>query len=190
MVELATKVTLQRKEEAVIPMSNLAVQLKWTADVDLDLMVFYRMKEGQAGGILSENYPRGDQGKADQFPYITLDGDAGVGAVGGDNVENITISQLDPSIEEYYIVALNYTDAVAGSQSAFATYDGGVTVRSNEGGEETSVGIPLDASERGHVVLLGRIDNTTGTPRLINENRVMSLAQFAQDIPGAHLVTS
>lgn len=190
MAQLQAKVTLQPKQEAVLPLTDLAVRLAWTADVDLDLMVFYRTNEGNQGGILSENYPSGNQGQAGQFPYITLDEDAGVGAIGGDNDENITIEKIDPSIAEYYIVTINYTDAVAGNTSTFSSYDGGVTVKGHEAGEEVSVAVPLDASERGHVALIARIDNTSGTPKLINENKIMTLAQFSTEIPGATLVTS
>lgn len=188
MATLQAKVTLQPKQEAVLPLTDLTVRLAWTADVDLDLMVFYQKTDGGNGGILSENYPSGNQGLAGQFPYITLDEDAGVGATGGDNDENITIEKIDPSIAEYYIVTINYTDAINGNQSTFSTYDGGVVVKGYEKGKEVSVAVPLDASERGHVALIARIDNTSGTPKLINENRIMTLAQFTTEIPGAHLV--
>jgi len=190
MVVLAAKVTLARKEEVAIPLTDLHIRLSWTQEVDLDLMVFYRKQDGSNGGILSEHYPQGNQGVAGQFPYITLDDDAGVGATGGDHDENITISQIDPSIVEYYIVTINYTDCIGGKQSTFSEYDGGVVVKGNEGGEEKSVAVRLDATERGHVALIARIDNTTGTPKLVNENRIMTLATFAADIPGATLVTS
>lgn len=190
MATLQAKVTLQPKQEAVLPLTNLAVRLAWTADVDLDLMVFYRKTDGGNGGILSEHYPNGNQGRAGEFPYITLDEDAGVGATGGDNDENITIEKIDPTIAEYYIVTINYTDAISGNQSTFSSYDGGVIVKGTENGEETSVAVPLDASERGHVALIARIDNTSGTPKLVNENRIMTLAAFSTEVPGAHLVTS
>ena len=61
---------------------QINVSLVWNAAVDLDLMAFYRTRDGRTGGIYSDNYQGGSLGALDAFPYIQLSGDAGVGGVG------------------------------------------------------------------------------------------------------------
>ena len=149
------------------------VQLKWTKSVDLDIMAFYKAKDGRVGGVFSDQYPGGNRGDLNAFPFIQLDQDAGVGATGGENVETIRITKLD-DIAELYICALNYTDAAAGKEVSFAEYDGHVMLM-NDSGE--SFGVPLDSTEKGHAACIAKLDNSSPIgAKLINENKVMSLA--------------
>ncbi|MGK7904408.1 MAG: stress response protein [Hormoscilla sp.] len=183
MAELKAKVTLGKKgDEAYIPIHKLIVTLHWTANVDLDLMAFYKTKDDRTGAVLSANYPGGNQGSLSSFPYIKLSQDAGVGARGGDNQEELGISKLE-EMAEVYICTINYTDASVRKDSSFSDYDGGVVVRDDRG---ESVAIPLDATEKGHIAIIAKIDNTSPIgAKLINENRVVSLGKFAGSIPGA-----
>ncbi len=186
MAELKAKVTLKTKgEEAYIPVKQLMVTLKWTADVDLDLMAFYKAKDGRTGGVFSDNYPGGAMGSLNSFPYMQLSGDAGVGAVGGDNEEVLRITKLD-DLEELYICTLNYTDATQKKESSFSEYDGGVVVTDSKG---ESVAVPLDSTEKGHVAIIAKIDNSNPIgAKMINENRIIDLATFSETIPGANLL--
>lgn len=183
MAELKRKVTLNKKgEEAYVSVKQLMITLRWTADVDLDLMAFYKTKTGQPGGIFSDGYPGGSMGSLNSFPFIELSGDAGVGAKGGDNQEILRITKLD-DLAELYIVALNYTDASQKIASAFGSYDGSVIVM-NDRGEEVEV--PLNASEKGHVAVICKIDNTSPMgAKLVNMNEIMDLGTFVNKIPGA-----
>jgi uncharacterized protein involved in tellurium resistance len=96
MVEIKAKVTLKKKgEEAYLSVKQLMVSLKWSANVDLDLMAFYKSKDNQVGGVFSDNYAGGSMGNLNSFPYIQLSGDAGVGATGGENEEILRITKLD-----------------------------------------------------------------------------------------------
>jgi len=186
MERLKEKVTLHAPgEETAIAVKQLQVILHWRAPVDLDLMAFYRAKDGRVGGVFSDNYPGGNRGSLAQFPFIQLSADAGVDGQGGDHEEVLVIGRLDELVE-VYICALNYTDAVANRNSAFADYDGGVMVGDDSG---RSVAVPLNATESGQVAIIARIDhNAAGDALLRNENRILSLEEFFQALPGADLL--
>ena len=188
MADLKAKVTLKKKgEEAYVSVKQLMVTLKWTADVDLDLMAFYTAKDGRTGGVFSDNYPGGSMGSLNEFPFIQLSGDAGVGAQGGDNEEVLRITKLD-DISELYICTLNYTDASSGKNTSFSTYDGGVVVIDDKG---ESIAVPLDSTEQGQVAVIAKIDNSSPMgAKLINENQIVALDVFFKDIPGAKLLAS
>jgi uncharacterized protein involved in tellurium resistance len=188
MAELKAKVTLKQKgEEAHISLEQLMVTLRWTMDVDLDLMAFYKTKDGRTGGVVSDNYPGGSMGSLNSFPFIQLSGDAGVGGTGGDNEEILRIAKLN-EMQEVYICTINYTDAINSRASTFNNYDGGVIVLDDKG---ESVAVPLDSSDQGFVAIIARIDNSSPMgAKLINENRVIDLGTFASTIPGEEVITS
>ena len=183
MAELKAKITLKTKgDEAYISVKQLMVTLKWSANVDLDLMAFYKTKDGKTGAVFSDNYPGGTMGNLNAFPFIQLSGDAGVGAKGGDNEEVLRITKLD-DIAELYIMTLNYTDASQKKDAAFNSYDGGVVLMDDKG---ESIAVPLNSTEKGHIAIIAKIDNTSPMgAKLINENHIMSLDKFVEIIPGA-----
>ncbi|GAK58259.1 stress protein [Candidatus Vecturithrix granuli] len=184
MATLKPKVTLKTKgQEAYVSVKQLMVTLQWTASVDLDLMAFYKTKDGRVGGIFSDNYAGGDMGSLNTFPFIQLSADAGVGATGGQNEEVIRITKLD-DMAEVYICTINFTDASQGQESRFSKYDAQVTVVDDKG---ENVSVPLDSSQPGAVAVIAKIDNTGFMgAKLINENRIMSMAEFQANIPGAN----
>jgi uncharacterized protein involved in tellurium resistance len=188
MAEIKAKVVLKQKgDEAFVPIKQLMVQLKWTQGVDLDLMAFYKAKDGNTGGVFSDQYPGGNRGDLNSFPFIQLDQDAGVGGAGGDNQETIRMTKLD-DLEAVYLCALNYTDAVAGREVSFADYDGHVMLMDDTG---ESFGVPLDSTDKGHVVVIAKIDNSSPIgAKLINENKTLSLSQFFEQVPGAKVLSN
>lgn len=117
---------------------QLKVSLIWTSAVDLDLMAFYKTKDGKTGGVYSDNYAGGSFGDLNQFPFIQLSGDEGVGAVGGDNQEDLRIAKLD-DFEELNIVAVNFTDASSDTNKVFADYDARVEVTTDRGDRKSVV---------------------------------------------------
>jgi uncharacterized protein involved in tellurium resistance len=183
MAELKAKVTLKAKgEEAYVSIAQLMVTLKWSAAVDLDLMAFYKAKDGRVGGVYSDNYAGGSLGNLNAFPYIQLSGDAGTGAKGGDNEEVLRITKLD-DIAELYICTVNFTDASKNSNSSFSKYDAGVVVMDDKG---ESVAVPLDSTQPGTVAIIAKIDNSGFMgAKLVNENRVVDMGTFQSSIPGA-----
>ncbi|MDD1443729.1 hypothetical protein MEO93_25945, partial [Dolichospermum sp. ST_sed3] len=101
------KVTLKKKgEEVYISLKQLMVTLKWTTKVDLDLMAFYETKNGKTGGIFSQNYSGVSLGILNEFPFIELSGDSGVGATGGFSEDVIRISKLDDMKELSMIIEI------------------------------------------------------------------------------------
>lgn len=184
--EFKDKIVLKEKgSEAQIPLRKLSVSLRWTADVDLDLMAFYKAKDGSDGAVFSDLYPDGTMGNLDGFPYIQLSGDAGVGAVGGDNEEILQIEKLD-ELKELYICAYNYTDAHNHKASCFAKYDGSVTITSDN---NKAIEVPLNSGKRGYIAVIAKIDNSgRAGVKIVNENRIISIAEFKSSIPGANLL--
>jgi len=46
------KIVLENNgDNAYLSVKQLIITLKWTADVDLDLMAFYETKDGKKGGV-------------------------------------------------------------------------------------------------------------------------------------------
>ncbi len=160
---------------------QLKVSLLWTSAVDLDLMAFYKTKDGRTGGIYSDNYAGGSLGNLNQFPFIQLSGDEGVGAAGGDNREELRIGKLD-DFEELYICALNFTDASSGADKVFANYDARVQVATDRGEAHT---VRLDSSRPGSVAVICKFAGGFISQSLINDSEVMSLEEFRAKIPGA-----
>ena len=188
MAELKRKVTLDKKgDEAFVSVQQLIVTLSWTADVDLDLMAFYKTKDGKVGGVFSDNYPGGSMGNLNSFPFIQLSGDEGIGAKGGVNEEKLRITKLN-DFAELYIVTLNYTDASQGIETSFNKYDGKVMVMDDKG---EAVEVPLNSAGRGTVAVVCKIDNSSAIgAKMINMNDIMDLDDFVGSIPGANLIVS
>ena len=160
---------------------QLKVSLIWTSAVDLDLMAFYKTKTGQTGGVYSNNYAGGSLGDLNNFPFMQLSGDEGVGATGGDNREEMRIFNLD-QIEELYVCALNFTDASQGNNKVFADYDARVEVMTDQGDTHT---VSLDSSTTGTVAVLCKIKSGFLGAELINDSSVMVFDQFQSIVSGA-----
>ncbi|MED5374141.1 MAG: stress response protein [Myxococcota bacterium] len=160
---------------------QLKVSLVWTSAVDLDLMAFYKTKDGRTGGVYSDNYAGGSLGDLNAFPFMQLSGDEGVGATGGDNREELRITKLD-DIEELYICALNFTDAQGQANKVFNDYDARVEVVTDKG--ESHV-INLDSSKTGSVAILAKFTASFMGAQLVNDSMVMDLEGFRNSVPGA-----
>ncbi len=172
----------QKGEKAAIGgFRQIEVSLVWTAPVDLDLMAFYKTKDGRTGGIYSSNYAGGSLGSLSDFPFIQLSGDAGVGAAGGDNRETLHITKLD-DFEVLYICALNFTDASSGTSKVFADYDARVEIATDRG--ETHR-VALDSKRPGPVAVICKFVGGFISNELVNDSDVMSFQVFRQQVPGA-----
>ena len=183
MAELKPKITLSTKgEEAFVTIKQMVVTLRWRAAVDLDLMAFYKTKDGRVGGVFSSNYQGGTMGSLNAFPFIQLSGDAGVGAAGGDNEEVLRIAKFD-DMAEVYICAINFTDAVANSEKAFSNYDAEVIVQDDTG---EAVAVPLNSTQAGTVAVIAKMeDGGMMGSKLVNVNQVVNMRTFKAEFPGA-----
>lgn len=182
--QLRQKIVIRPKQSAPIvsTFKKMIVKLNWDFDVDLDLMAFYKTKSGSSSGIFSTLLGvDGSGGKLNSFPFIEHGGDV-IGGSG--NEESIKISSLD-DIAELYIIVLNYADAADNKTANFGQYGGLVSVKTDAG---DNLEVALNSTEIGHVMVICKIDNSTGAPSLVNENKVLSLGSFLQQIPGANLL--
>lgn len=185
-IQLRPKITLRKKQvETITPtFKKMVVKLDWQSDVDLDLMVFYKTKSGDTGGIFSTLLGvDGSGGSLEKFPFIEHSGDI-VGGNSDEKQESIKISALD-NMAQVYVVVLNYEDAADNKTANFGQYGGQVSIKTDAG---DNLEVPLDSSEIGHVAIICAIDNTSGSPNLTNENRILSLGAFIKEIPGSNLL--
>jgi len=138
--------------------SNTGINAKliWKTAVDLDLYCMYELKDGTKGEVYY-----GKKGAANRAPFITLDGDAGVGDTGGDNEENMDFR--DMSKVKHAIIVANIFAKV----SSFALYRGKVVVSS----PTTAFTVPLSAIRPGSWCTVARIDNSGPELKLINVNK-------------------
>ncbi|MCF8070693.1 MAG: stress response protein [Desulfobacterales bacterium] len=172
----------QKGNDATIgAFKQLKVSLIWQSAVDLDLMAFYKTKDGRTGGVYSDNYSGGSLGDLNRFPFMQLSGDEGVGAVGGDNREELRITNLN-EIEELNIVAVNFTDASSNSDKVFADYDAVVEVMTDKGDSHT---VALDSRQSGSVAVLCMFKSEFIGASLVNNSEVLRFDQFRSTIPGA-----
>ncbi len=177
----------ERGKEIYIDIKQLRVILKWSKNIDLDLMAFFKTKDGRGGGVFSPNIPGGHYGRLNSYPYIQLSEDAGSKREAGEKEEDLRITKLD-MMEEVNICALNYTDAIQKKSTSFNEYDGRLVVINDRG---ETVTIPLNTTEKGHVAIIAKIDNTASTgAKLINENKIVDLDTFTSSIPGANLLVT
>jgi tellurite resistance protein TerA len=206
-VTLKKKVTLKRKGDSVevATFGKMVVTLNWTLEKvgvdengkdvfgpDFDLMAYYKTKDGTEGGICSSGYNqnKADMGYLDKFPWMQLDQDdkpEDNSKAGDPANEEMKISKLD-DFDEVYICVINYEDALEGNPATFGKYNGFISVVTDSTNGENNFEIPLDSMDSGHVALVCKIVNTSGKPRLINENTVMSLGKFSTAVPGAKLI--
>lgn len=172
----------QKGEKADIgAFKQIKVSLIWTSEVDLDLMAFYKTKDGRTGGVYSDNYTGGTLGHLNAFPFIQLSGDEGVGAAGGDKSEELRIVRLD-DFEELCICALNFTDASSGTNKVFADYDARVEVVTDRGESHL---VALDSDQPGSVALICKFTSGMISNSLTNNSEVMRFDEFKSLIPGA-----
>jgi len=146
--------------------TKLKAILQWNAAVDLDIHAFYRLKGSEKDGHVSFQ----DKGKKNKPPYIHLDKDMGVGNVGGDNQEIITIGTL--AHVESILIATNIFRLVgflSGGES-FGKYDGKIRLITSESNE---IDIPLISSTPGRWCVIALIDNSDPfSPVVSNINKV------------------
>lgn len=187
-VKLKKKVTLRRKEEEIAFTFGgaLKVNLYWSSKTDLDLCIFFRRKDGEVGGVFSDEYrqKKSDLGSKDKFPFIQHDGDNKEPAPGGEESEQITIAKLD-DIEEAFVCVLNYGAAIDGEDITYAQEGGRIELKSDTG---DYLEVLADSADSGHVYWVCSIKNKGGEFALIKKDQVLTLGKAFNDIPGFALI--
>jgi tellurite resistance protein TerA len=140
--------------------------LKWNAEVDLDIHAFFRPKDGSKDGHVSFE----SKGSKKRPPYICLDKDMGVGNVGGDNQEIITIGTL--AHIDSILIATNifrFFGFLAADEN-FGKYDGKIKLITSKSNE---IDIPLTSGTPGRWCVIALIDNSDPySPIVTNINKV------------------
>jgi hypothetical protein len=187
-VTLKKKITLRKKEEqADFTFSGkLKVKLLWQSDTDLDLCLFFTKKNGEVGGVFSNEYrgKKSDLGNLNEFPFMLHMGDAKEPSPGGEETEQINIANL-ADIDTAYVCIVNYGAAVEGEDVTYADEGGRVELQSDSG---DYLEVLADSKEDGHVYCVCSIKNNDGVYALKNESNVMDLSAAFDKIPGFSLI--
>lgn len=189
-VSLKRKITLRRKEEqaAFTFSGKLKVKLLWQSDTDLDLCLFFKKKNGEIGGVFSNEYrgKKSDLGDLNKFPFMLHMGDAKEPSPGGEETEQINIARLD-EIDTAYVCIVNYGAAVEGEDVTYAQEGGRVELESDS---RDYLEVLADSNDEGHVYLVCSILNKNGEYALKNESKVMDLGTAFEKIPGFSLIVN
>ena len=187
-VKLKKKITLRRKQEecAFTFTGKLKVKLFWSSSTDLDLCLFFKKKNGEVGGVFSNEYrgKRSDLGSLEQFPFMLHLGDNKEPAPGGEETEQINIASL-ADIEQAFICIVNYDAAIDQRDVTYADEGGRVELQSDSG---DYLEVLADSKDEGHVYCVCSIKNNDGEYALKNESSVMDLATAFDDVPGFALI--
>ena len=186
-VKLKKKITLRRKQEVRFAFEQkLKVRMFWSSETDLDLCLFFKKKDGEEGGVFSNEY-RGRKsylGALDKFPYILHLGDNKEPSEGQEEVEQINVSNLS-EIAEAYVCIVNYDAAVEERDVTYAEEGGRVELTGDTG---DYLEVLADSTDHGPVYLVCSIKNDDGNFTLKEEGRVMDLSGAFENIPGFNLI--
>jgi hypothetical protein len=187
-IKLKPKVSLRRKGESAPFAFNerLQIELVWSSETDLDLCLFWKTKEGNEGGVFSNEYNQNikDLGTLDEFPFIKHSGDEKTPRPGGESNEQIRIRTIE-TISELYVVVLNYDKAIDQEQVTFSQDSGKIEITTDTG---DNFEVPVDDERQGHVYLVCKIENDSGEKKAINKGEVLTLGQAFRQIPGFKLI--
>ena len=187
-VQLKKKVTLKRKGETAAFTFNgkLKVKLIRGTKTDQDLCIFFKRKDGQVGGVFSNEYrnKKSDLGNLNSFPYMLHMGDNKEPQPGGEEVEQINVASLD-EIDTAYVCVVNYGAAIEGEDITFAQDHARIELQSDSG---DYLEVLANSEDHGHVYCVCSIKNADGENSLMNESRVMDLSTAFDEIPGFSLI--
>lgn len=189
-IKLKKKITLRRKGESVAFKfsGKLKVKLIWGTDTDQDLCIFFKKKDGDIGGVFSDEYRnnRSDLGSLTKFPYMLHMGDNKEPQPGDEEVEQVNVASLE-EIDTAYVCVVNYGAAIDGKDTTFAQDKARIELQSDSG---DYLEVLADSNDHGHVYCVCSIRNYNGENSLKNESRVMDLATAYEQIPGFSLIVN
>lgn len=187
-VTLKKKITLKKKGETADFTfgGKLKIKLMWSSATDLDLCLFFKKKDGNVGGVFSNEYrgKKSDLGSLDQFPYILHMGDKKEPSAGDEEVEQINVANL-AEIDTAYVCIVNYDAAIEQEEVTYADEGGRVELQSDSG---DYLEVLADSKDEGPIYCVCSIKNNDGVNALKNESRVMDLGTAFEEIPGFSLI--
>ncbi|GHU60220.1 hypothetical protein FACS189411_17590 [Bacteroidia bacterium] len=187
-VTLKPKVTLKRKGETAPFTFNerLQIELVWSSETDLDLCLFWKTKNGEEGGVFSNEYRQNieDLGSLIKFPFILHMGDKKTPRPGGESNEQIKVKSID-TLSELYVVVLNYDAAIDNQNVTFNEHSGRIEITTDTG---DNYEVPVDDDRAGHVYVVCKIENTDAGKKAINKGEILTLGAAFSQIPGFKLI--
>ena len=158
----------QKGQEAQLGgIKRFMVTLKWTTAADFDLAAAYEAKDGRTGLVYF-----GEMGNLNEFPFMQLSGDEGVGDTGGDNKEEMRVMKID-DMKYLWILCWDYGAVQEGKPARFAGSDVEVSVMDDSG---TSHAVTLDTGDTGNVCVVATIDNSSAMgAKFINTSKAGTL---------------
>lgn len=199
MAEIKQKAELKQKgQSAELPtdasgaVKQVLAKLGWNTEVDLDFMCFIEKKDGTTCALITDQITsdRKTMGDLNDFPFMTLSGDAGIGGnvANGGNEEVIKIAQVSDEVAKARLVAFNYTAASNKSPMPFKGLNAKVSIVDDKNESYDAI---LESEEDGIGSLVATLDNTSAIGcKLVNESKVYkTLDEFLSDVPGAEAIT-
>lgn len=164
---------------------QLKIKMMWSSQTDLDLCLFFKKKDGEVGGMFSNDYCNkiSDHGSLEKFPYIRLMFDLKEPPIGDEEVQQIYVTDLS-AIAEAYVCIVNYDAAVNPHDVTFEKEGGRVELLADTG---RYLEVIADSKEQGTVYLVCSIKNDNGY-FLKSEGRVMDIEDAFTQIPGFSLI--
>jgi len=159
----------QKGATASVPnrFKQLLITLSWTIEADFDLAAVYETKDGRTGIVYFN-----DLGDMNNFPFMQLSGDEGVGDSGGDNEEQMRITSLD-EMKYVWIICWDYTKVTEGGPARFDGSDAKISVMDDKGDTHD---VKLEAGSMGNTALVATIDNSSPMgAQLINASSATTL---------------
>ncbi len=161
----------QKGQEAQLGgIKQFMVTLKWTTAADFDLAAVYESKDGRTGLVYF-----GDKGDLNAFPFMQLSGDEGVGDTGGDNQEDMRVTNID-DMTFIWVLCWDYGAVTSGKPARFTGSDVSVSILDDKG---TSHAVTLDTGDAGNVCVLATIDNSSPMgAKFVNTSKAGTLKEF------------
>jgi uncharacterized protein involved in tellurium resistance len=158
----------QKGQEAQLGgMKQFMVTLKWTTATDFDLAAAYETKDGRNGMVYF-----GEMGNLNEFPFMQLSGDEGVGDTGGDNQEEMRVMKID-DMKNIWILCWDYGAVQEGKPARFAGSDVAVTVMDDSGNGHA---VTLDTGDTGNVCVVATVDNSSAMgAKFVNTSKAGTL---------------
>lgn len=158
----------QKGESAALgSIKQFMVSLKWSTAADFDLAAAYQRKDGTNGMVYF-----GDLGNLNEFPFMQLSGDEGVGDQGGENEETMRVMKID-DMKFIWILCWDYGAVTGGKPARFKGSDVLLTLTDDTGNNHK---VSLDTGDMGNVCLVATIDNSsTMGANFINSSKAGTL---------------
>jgi tellurite resistance protein TerA len=176
-MEIGTK----NSEVQLDAVKQVIISLKWTSAEDYDIAAYYTAKDGSSGLLYFGGHQntggRGNTsqpqiGNLNEFPFMQLDGDEGIGDYGGDNEETMRVASID-EMDSIWVLCWDYGAVADGSPARFSDSDLTVSWKDDAG---TAHDVKFDASAIGNMAAIAKIDHSSPEgPKLINFSEATTL---------------